>query len=249
MDTPPLLVRIEDGVATLTLNRPAALNSLDAALRNALVAALGEMDARADVAAIVLTGSGRAFCAGLDVKEMSRSGDSVAANIGAADIGAAIGALGTPIIAAINGLAVTGGFEITLACDMVVAAESAWFQDTHAKVGLLPGWGLSQRLPRVVGPYRAKEISLSARRVSAAEAAALGFVNRVVPDDELVAEAEALGREIARWPTAHVRRIKSLIDRGYDMTLGDALAFEIAEARSLNAQVAFGPDGASAGEN
>lgn len=237
MNAAPLLIRVEDRVATLTLNRPAALNALNAALRDGLVSALREMDARQDVSAIVLTGTGRAFCAGLDLKELGASGSSVAANVGDADIGAMIGALKTPIIAAINGLAVTGGFEITLACDIVVAAESAWFQDTHARVGLLPGWGLSQRLPRVAGPYRAKEISLTARKVSAAEAAALGFVNRVVPDDRLVAEAEALGRAIAQWPAEHVERIKSLIDRGYEMPLGDALAFEIAQARALNLNV------------
>lgn len=240
MDAAPLLVRIEHGVATLTLNRPEALNSLNAALRAGLVAALRELDARQDVAAIVLTGSGRAFCAGLDVKEMSGSGSSVATNIGDADIGAAMAALDTPIIGAINGLAVTGGFEITLACDMVIAAESAWFQDTHAKLGLLPGWGLSQRLPRVAGPYRAKEISLSARRVPATEAASLGFVNRIVPDEVLVGEAEALGRSIAQWPIEHVRKIKSVIDRGYGMTMAEALTFEIAEARAVNLRATMG---------
>lgn len=237
MDDTPLIVQVEDRVATLRLNRPAALNSLNAALRNALVASLREMDARDDVAAIVLTGTGRAFCAGLDVKELGASGDNVAANVGDADIGATITGLKTPIIAAINGLAVTGGFEITLSCDMVLAAESAYFQDTHAKIGLLPGWGLSQRLARVAGPYRAKEISLSARKVSAAEAAALGFVSRVVPDDQLLAEAQALGRAIAQWPNAHIRRIKSLMDRGYEMSLADALRYEQEQARALNLQV------------
>lgn len=237
MEDAPLLVRVKERVATLTLNRPTALNSLNAALRNALVAQLREMDGRDDVSVIVLTGSGRAFCAGLDVKEIGASGGTVAANVGEADIGAAIHALSKPIIAAINGLAVTGGFEITLACDIVVAAESAWFQDTHAKIGLLPGWGLSQRLPRAIGPYRAKEISLSARKVSAAEAAKLGFANRIVADESLLAEAEAIGREIAQWPADHIRRIKSLIDRGYEMPLGEALAFEAREARALNVEV------------
>lgn len=239
MDETPLLIRVGEGVATLTLNRPAALNSLNAALRVALATALREMDARDDVAAIVLTGTGRAFCAGLDVKELATSGANVATNVGDADIGATIAALKTPIIAAINGLAVTGGFEITLACDIVIAAESAWFQDTHAKIGLLPGWGLSQRLSRVAGPYRAKEIALTARKVSATEAAAIGFVGRVVPDGRLAAEAEACGREVAQWAPEHARRIKSLIDRGYAMPLGEALKFEAAEARARNHQVTF----------
>lgn len=122
----PLLVQVENGIATLTLNRPAALNALNAALRNALVASLREMDGRDDVSAIVLTGAGRAFCAGLDVKELAASGSNVMAHVGDADIGATISALEKPIIAAINGLAVTGGFEITLACDIVLAAASAY---------------------------------------------------------------------------------------------------------------------------
>ncbi len=237
MDDKPLLIEIADGVATLRLNRPEALNSLNRALRTMLVEALAEMDARKDISAIILTGTGRAFCAGLDVKELDASGSTVAENVDKDDLGLALSRVKTPLIAAINGLAVTGGFEITLACDIVLAAESAWFQDTHAKIGLLPGWGLSQRLPRVVGPYRAKEISLSARKVTAEEASRLGFVNRVVPDAQLMAEALGLARSIAQWPSEHTRRIKSLIDDGYAMTLADALNFEAREAHALNARV------------
>jgi enoyl-CoA hydratase len=140
MSGEPLLIEVTDGVALLTLNRPMSLNALNRLLRESLVAALRRMDEREDVRVIILTGTGRAFCAGLDVKEIGRSGNNVTDSVGSADIGGTIGALRTPIIAAINGLAVTGGFEITLACDMVFAAESAYFQDTHAKIGLLPGW-------------------------------------------------------------------------------------------------------------
>ena len=241
MDENPLLVDVVESVAILTLNRPGALNALNLALRTQLVETLVALDAREDLRAIVLTGTGRAFCAGLDVKELGNSGNNVAENIEGGDLGATISGLKTPIIAAINGLAVTGGFEITLACDIVIAAESAWFQDTHAKIGLLPGWGLSQRLPRVVGPYRAKEISLTARRVGAAEAAQLGFVTRVVPDERLVVEALAVARAIAQWPAAHARRIKSLIDGGYALPFGESLVFEAREAHSLNTEVTLEP--------
>jgi enoyl-CoA hydratase len=237
MDDRPLLVEVADGVAILTLNRPQALNALDARLRDTLVSTLREIDGRADVNAIVLTGSGRAFCAGLDVKELRASRSDVAASIADADIGAAITALETPIIAAINGLAVTGGFEIALSCDIGLAAHSAWFQDTHVTIGLVPGWGLSQRLSRVVGPYRAKEISLSARKIIAEEASRLGFVARVIPDGQLLTEAVALARTIAGWSPAHVRRIKSLIDRGYTMPFGEALRFEAKEASAFNSRV------------
>jgi enoyl-CoA hydratase len=239
LDDNPLLVDISDGVATLTLNRPGSLNALNRALRTSLVATLLEVDQRGDVRAIVLTGTGRAFCAGLDVKELGASAANVTEQVEGGDLGATISGLRTPIIAAINGLAVTGGFEIALCCDIVLAAESAWFQDTHAKIGLLPGWGLSQRLPRVVGPYRAKEISLSVRKVSAAEAEQLGFVTRVVSDDRLASEAQSLGVTIASWSPEHVRRIKSLINLGYEKSLGDALSFEAKEARAFNSAVSL----------
>jgi enoyl-CoA hydratase len=171
MTDSPLLIKTENGVATLTLNRPEALNALNARLRRALIQALSELDARVDIRVIILAGAGRAFCAGLDVRELSASERDVSAEVAQADIGAALSALETPVIAAVNGPAVTGGFEIAMACDMVVAAESAWFQDTHASIGLLPGWGLSQRLQRVIGANRAREIALTARRVTATEGA------------------------------------------------------------------------------
>lgn len=232
----PLLIDVSDGIATLTLNRADALNALTDELRHKLVETLGEMDGREDVRVILLTGTGRAFCAGLDVKELSASGRNVSENVDA-DIGAAITALETPIIAAINGLAVTGGFEITLACDMVIAAESAWFCDSHAKIGLMAGWGLSQRLARTVGPSRAKEISLTARKVGAAEAQDLGFVTRVVADDDLPSAARAFAAEIAQWPRATTRQIKRQIDKGFAMTLEDGLEFERRESKAFNAGV------------
>lgn len=237
MTETPLLIEIKDHVALLTLNRPDALNSLNAALRSALVKTLVELDANEDIRAIVLTGVGRAFCAGLDVKELAASGKNVTDNVSDGDIGGALSRCGTPIIAAINGLAVTGGFEITLACDMVIAAQSAWFRDTHAQIGLLPGWGLSQRLPRVVGTYRAKEISLTARNISADEAAQLGFVNRVVPDAELVTQALALARDVAQWPRGGTRNIKALMDGGLALPLAEALAFEVRYSQEKNSGV------------
>ena len=236
----PLLVEIADGIATLTLNRPSALNALSADLRARLVAALAEMDARQDVRVMVLTGRGRAFCAGLDVRELEASDSDVSANVAQTDIGAVLSGLQTPIIAAINGLAVTGGFEITLACDMVIAAESAWFQDTHARIGLMPGWGLSQRLQRTIGQARAKEIAFTARRVSAAEAALLGFVNRVVPDADLPAVARALAADIARWDGAVLRNIKHLIVGGGALPFAEALEFERQTSREINARVRLG---------
>ncbi len=240
MSDRPLLIDVSEGVATLTLNRAEVLNALNGELRALLVQSLAEVDANEDVRAIILTGKGRAFCAGLDVKELEGSGRNVGDNVEGGDIGAALSALETPVIAAINGLAVTGGFEITLACDIVLAARSAWFQDTHAKIGLLPGWGLSQRLSRTIGTYRAKEISLTARRITAQEAMAFGFVNRVVADEDLAKEARDLALSIAQWRGGHIRKIKSLIDQGYSLPFGEALDFEIRQAAALNRQVNLG---------
>ncbi|MGH1369615.1 MAG: enoyl-CoA hydratase-related protein [Maritimibacter sp.] len=233
----PLLLDVSQGIATLTLNREGALNSLNGALRRALVETLAEVDARADVRAIILTGTGRAFCAGLDVKELTASGRNVSDNVDDTDIGGAITALKTPIIAAINGLAVTGGFEITLCCDIVIAAQSAWFCDSHAKIGLLPGWGLSQRLSRSIGPSRAKEISLTARKVGAEEACELGFVSYVVPDDRLAAKARETAAAIAQWDGATTRQIKALINEGFAMPLSEALIHEKTVSQAFNAGV------------
>jgi enoyl-CoA hydratase len=242
MTDSPLLIKTENGVATLTLNRPEALNALNARLRRALIQALSELDARVDIRVIILAGAGRAFCAGLDVRELSASERDVSAEVAQADIGAALSALETPVIAAVNGPAVTGGFEIAMACDMVVAAESAWFQDTHASIGLLPGWGLSQRLQRVIGANRAREIALTARRVTATEGAEMGFVNRVVPDDDLAVTARAMADAVAQWNGAHLRNIKHLMNRGGEFSLAEALEFERCESRRLNGAVMLGAE-------
>lgn len=230
-----LLESLSDGIATLTLNRPERLNALNAALRAALAAALRRADADPGVKTVVLTGAGRAFCAGLDLTELAATEADVSAQVAQTDFGAILAAMQTPVIAAVNGACVTGGFEIALACDMILAAESAFFCDTHVKVGLLPGWGLSQRLPRLIGPYRAKELSLTARRLPATEAAAWGLVNRMVPDADLMPEALALARDIARWPDDSVRAVKGLIDSGYALPLAEALEHERAQSRAANA--------------
>lgn len=236
-----LLETVADGVATLTLNRPDRLNALNAALRAALAGALARADADPAVRAIILTGAGRAFCAGLDLAELADHGPDVTAQVAATDFGLILAAMQTPVIVAVNGPCVTGGFEIALACDMILASDSAYFCDTHVKVGLLPGWGLSVRLPRLIGPYRAKELSLTARRLPAAEAAAWGLVNRVVPGADLLATAEHLARDIAAWPPANVAAIKDLIDHGYALPLSEALALERDQSRAANAKAAPSP--------
>ena len=183
-----------DGVAVVTLNRPDAMNALSKALRAELAAVMREMDVRDSVRAVVLTGAGtRAFTAGLDLKELGSDetamGDATG-NSAEANPVKAIEQCGKPVIGAINGVAITGGFELALACDVLIGSEAARFADTHARVGIMPGWGLSQKLSRLVGLYRAKELSLSGNFLDAATAERWGLLNRVVPADELLPTAK-----------------------------------------------------------
>ena len=165
MDTPPLLIdKHPAGYAVLTLNRPQAMNALSRDLMAALADTVDALEADPAVRVLVLTGAGRAFCAGLDLKELgSGSGTLGRGDSGVADKDpvAALGRFTGPVIGAINGAAVTGGFELALACDVLYAGTSARFADTHARIGIAPAWGLSQKLPRAIGPYRAREVSFS----------------------------------------------------------------------------------------
>jgi enoyl-CoA hydratase len=145
---------------------------------------------------------------------------------------AAIEAFDRPIIGAINGPAITGGFELALACDLLVASTAAKFADTHARVGILPGWGLSQKLPRLIGVLRAKEISFTGNFVDAATAERFGLVNRVVEPDALMPCCRALAADMASCVPQVLRGYKRLIDEGARMTLGDALANEVTAARA-----------------
>src|SRR3546814_800216 len=160
-----ILVTREDGVATVTLNRPEAMNALSRALRAELAAVMRGLAADDGIRAIVLTGAGtRAFTAGLDLKELGADTSNLgAANAESADENPvkAIELCPQPVIGAINGVAITGGFEVALACDILIASTNARFADTHARVGVMPGWGLSQKLSRIVGLGRAKELSLA----------------------------------------------------------------------------------------
>ena len=158
MSEAPLLVERRGKVALLTFNRPDKLNALSGALRRAFIVALAELAAEPAVHVVVLTGAGRAFTAGLDLGEIAASGKSVEENVASENMVDAIAAFPKPIIGAINGLAVTGGFEIALALDILLVAEDASFTDSHVRVGITPGWGLSQRLARAVGLSRANEL-------------------------------------------------------------------------------------------
>jgi len=236
-----VLVDIAAGVATVTLNRPAAMNALSLALRRALHDAMRRIDADPDVRAIVLTGAGtRAFTAGLDLKELGATAGALgAANATDASDNPvrAIESCRKPVIGAINGVAITGGFELALACDIVIASENARFADTHARVGVMPGWGLSQKLSRLIGLARAKELSLSGNFIDAATAERWGLVNRTVPAAELLPAAQRLAADIASADADFIADYKRLIDQGFALAMGEALALEHRVSSAANARV------------
>jgi enoyl-CoA hydratase len=210
-----VLVEVDGPVATVTLNRPDARNALNRALRKALPTTLRELDGRDDIAAIVLTGADPAFCAGIDLKELAAGGsldDPVASE--ASRRQGPFPQMATPVIGAINGVAITGGFEVALACDFLVASDRARFADTHARVGIMPGWGLTVLLPAAIGVGRAKEMSTTGNFLDAQTALTWGLVNHVVAHDELLPFAQQLGRDIATVPSTAVRRMLQTYDDG-----------------------------------
>ena len=222
------VLRIErDGeLATVVLNRPEALNALSNELCDAIVHAFRELAEDDGVRAIILTGEGRAFSAGVDLKELSNP-DRRPAEFAPDDMIGAVRDFPGPVIAAVNGFAITGGFELALGCDLIIASSEARFADTHARVGILPGWGLSQKLPRLIGIQRAKEISFTGNFIDAKTAEAWGLVNRVVSPEELVPVAQKLAAEMATCVPHVLRGYKRLIDEGFGMPLEQALAYEL----------------------
>ena len=238
-----MLVKVErdGGVAAVTLNRPEAMNALSRGLRAQLAQVMRELDEDEKVRVVILTGAGeRAFTAGLDLKELGTD----TANLGAANAEDALAnpvkaveQCRKPVIGAINGVAITGGFELALACDILIAADTARFADTHARVGIMPGWGLSQKLSRTIGISRAKELSFSGNFLDAQTACEWGLVNRVVPANQLLAAAKKLAADIAGVDPTMVQAYKALIDEGYGQNFGEALETEHRVSSAANRQV------------
>ena len=222
-------------IAVVTLNRPDKLNAFSIALRAAVVSAFrtlsGELE---EVGCIVLTGAGRGFSAGVDLKELGGESGSdrgeATRRLAADDLDmvGAIRACPQPVIAAVNGVAITGGFEVVLACDIVIASTAARFADTHARVGILPTWGMTQRLPRLIGVARAKELSFSGRFLDAASAERWGLVNHVVEPGDLMATATALAADIAGADRSALAGMKRCYDEGLDLPFAEGLRREIA---------------------
>ncbi|OMO58488.1 Crotonase superfamily [Corchorus olitorius] len=220
-----LVNREPDGIATITINRPGSLNSLTRPMIVDLAQAFKALGRDDSVRVIILSGSGRAFCSGVDLTaaEQVFKGDVKDPE---ADPVFQMEHCPKPIIGAINGFAVTAGFEISLACDILVAAKGAKFMDTHARFGIFPSWGLSQKLPRVIGPNKAREVSLTATPLTAEQAEKLGFVNYVVEESELLKKARQIAAAIVKNNQDLVIRYKSVINDGLKLDLHHALALE-----------------------
>lgn len=223
-----LLVERDGAVAILTLNRPEVMNALSPGLLGDLCQAFRSLQQDSEVRAAILTGTGKAFCAGLDLKAMeSHPGGLEAFAIhGDNDVAAAMADFDRPIIVAVNGVAATGGFELALMGDILLASDGARFADTHCRVGLAPGWGLSQKLSRMIGPSRAKEAHFTGNFISAQQAAEWGLVSRTVPAEELMAEARRVAADIASCIPGTVKLYKKLVDDGLAGTLGAGMEME-----------------------
>lgn len=237
-----ILCDVAEGIATVTLNRPKAMNALNRALRQRLADVMRAVDADDNVRVVILTGSGeRAFTAGLDLKELgSEAGALGSANATdpADNPVKAIELCAKPVIGAINGVAITGGFEVALACDVLIASTDARFADTHARVGIVPGWGLSQKLSRMIGISRAKELAFTGNFLDAETALAWGLVNHVTEPGDLLPLARKLAADMASIDPAFLRLYKRLIDEGYAQSFGDGLALEAQRSSAANSAVA-----------
>jgi enoyl-CoA hydratase len=203
-----LVVEVSDAVAVITLNRPEARNALSAELAAAIPAAVIACDADPEVRAIIITGTDPAFCAGFDLRDVA-AGRKKGENPHPGYWGP-IPPTRVPVIAAVNGAAVTGGLELAMGCDFRIASERARFGDTHAKVGVVPGWGLTITLPAAVGAARALQMSLTGELIDARTALAWGLVNEVVPHDELLPRTRTIATAIAGAPADAVTEVRSL---------------------------------------
>ncbi len=229
MSHPTILAHREESVCTLTLNRPDVMNALSFPMLLELRSALEEIQFDPTVRCVVVTGAGeRAFCSGADLKERAgMSEDQVRRYIETIrSTFTFVENLPTPVIAAVNGIALGGGTELALACDLRIVSESATMGLTETSLAIIPGAGGTQRLPRIVGKAKAKELVFTARRIDGREALEIGLANKVVAAGELLAEAHALAEAIVRNGPVALRAAKRAIDRGMEMDLGSALVFE-----------------------
>jgi enoyl-CoA hydratase len=226
MSSETILVETRGRVGLIRLNRAAALNALNAALKNALLAAAEKLDADDNIGCIVITGSDKAFAAGADIKEMA---DKAYFDVFATDFAAdyeRLARLRKPLIAAVAGFALGGGCELAMMCDIIIAADSAKFGQPEIKLGVIPGMGGTQRLTRAVGKAKAMDLILTGRMMDAAEAERSGLVARVVPAAHLLEEAMKIADSIASLSLPSVLAAKEAVNRAFETSLSEGLRFE-----------------------
>ena len=221
-----ILVEVHGRVGLIRLNRPKALNALNSTLMSELVRALRAFDADPEIGAIVITGNERAFAAGADIKEMAEATPVDMLSRDYIELFDRVREIKKPIIAAVSGYALGGGFELAMTCDMIVASETAKFGQPEINLGIIPGAGGTQRLTRTVGKYLAMEMVLNNRTLSAEEAARFGLVNRVVPPERYLDEALELSQQIAERAPVAVRIAKEAVNKALETSLTEGLAYE-----------------------
>jgi enoyl-CoA hydratase len=229
--TPPgpyehLLVDRDGPVGIVTLNRPQQLNALFTPLVRELVAALQAFDADQTIRAIVLTGGEKVFAAGADIREMADQSAVEMLTRNTDGLWERVKTISKPVIAAVSGYALGGGCELAMVCDIILASETARFGQPEINIGLIPGAGGTQRLTRAVGKFKAMEMIMTGRWIDAAEAERRGLANRVVPVESLLAEAVALGKELATRPPVTLRLAKEAVNKAFETTIAEGLDFE-----------------------
>ena len=232
-----LTFSVSERIATLTVNRPDKLNALNDATIAELGSAIDEARSREDVGGIILTGAGRAFIAGADISELARREPPALKALAqrGQEVFRRFETSPKPVIAAVNGFALGGGCELAMACHLRIASDKAKFGQPEVKLGLVPGYGGTQRLPRLVGKGRALQLLLTGEMIDADEAYRIGLVNRVVPGDELIATATTMLQQmLANAPLALAGCIEA-VNRGLDITLEEASVLESAEFGLLGA--------------
>jgi len=237
MSEDSVLLEIDGPVAILTLNRPKSLNAMSGRMAKRLEERFAQLQENVDVQVAIITGAGKGFCAGADLDELASSDNMLQApdeDIGTGHKRFGMASFDRPVIAAINGVAITAGLELALCCDMRIASTLARFADTHSRVGVIPGGRMTAMLPRLIGLGRAKEMCLSARIIDAATADRWGLVNRVVDPEELMPAAIALARKIAAVEAGYLRSYNRLIDENYDGTYREAVDNEHIRSRDAN---------------
>lgn len=223
-----LILEVRDRVATLTINRPDKLNALNDVVIRELGAAVDEVRGRDDVGGIVLTGAGRAFIAGADISELASQSpfDARRRALVGQSVFDRFARSPKPVVAAINGFALGGGCELAMACHVRIAAEGAKFGQPEVKLGITPGYGGTQRLPRLVGRGRALQLLLTGEMIDAAEAYRIGLVNRVVPNGDAVAAADAMVRAMLTNGPQALALVIEAVDRGFACTLDEGMRLE-----------------------